>query len=95
MQRFVFQKQESEGIPLEKQRTKVRYQTICTRADRQTVVYGLQCMEACRDTWVPVDVIEDISTAPDNVLHMAERFTALELSPLHFRDAVLDQMSAL
>ena len=80
---------------MEKQRTKVRYQTICTRADRQTVVYGLQCMEACRDTWVPVDVIEDISTAPDNVLHMAERFTALELSPLHFRDAVLDQVSAL
>ncbi len=80
---------------MEKQRTKVRYQTICTRADRQTVVYGLQCMEACRDTWVPVDVIEDISTAPDNVLRMAERFTALELSPLHFRDAVLDQVSAL
>jgi len=52
-------------------------------------------MEACRDTWVPVDVIEDISTAPDNVLRMAERFTALELSPLHFRDAVLDQVSAL
>ena len=92
---------------MEKQRTKVRYQTICTRADRtrlrrsegradrQTVVYGLQCMEACRDTWVPVDVIEDISTAPDNVLHMAERFTALELSPLHFRDVVLDQVSTL
>ena len=53
---------------MEKQRTKVRYQTICTRADRQTVVYGLQCMEACRDTWVPVDVIEDISTARDVVL---------------------------
>ena len=80
---------------MENKRLKVRYQAICTRTDQQTVVYGLQCMRRCQDAWVSVDEIEDISTAQDNVLHMAEQFTALELSPLHFRDAVLDQVSAI
>ena len=39
-----------------------------------------------------MDVIEDVSPNRDSVLHLANRFNHLQLSPLHFRDAVLDSV---
>lgn len=43
--------------------------------------------------WVQMDVIEDVSHSRESVLHMAERFNALHLSPLHFRDVVMGRVS--
>lgn len=73
----------------------VKYQAVCTKLCGDTVVYGLQCLEARQGHWVRVDVIEDISTRQDPVLEMAERFNALALSPLHFRDVVMDRVAFL
>ena len=42
---------------------------------------------------VQMDVIEDVSPSRENVLFLAERFNTLGLSPLHFRDAVLDSLN--
>lgn len=55
--------------------------------------YGLECLGECRGTWVQMDVIEDVSPSRENVLFLAERFNTLGLSPLHFRDAVLDSLN--
>ena len=41
-----------------------------------------------------MDVIRDVSPSRENVLVMASRFNDLALSPLHFRDAVLDSLNA-
>ena len=77
------------------QPTAVRYQTVCTlvRGAEDYLTYGLQCLDDCRGTWVQMDVIEDVSPSRDNVLHLADRFNDLQLSPLHFRDAVLDSVN--
>ena len=74
----------------------VRYQTVCSLrqdAPEAYCTYGLECLGECRGTWVQVDVIEDVSPSRENVLFLAERFNALGLSPLHFRDAVLDSIN--
>ena len=76
-------------------RNEVRYQTVCSRGSGQTVVYGLECLEDRQGSWVRLDLIEDVSTRGENVLAMAERFTALSLSPVHFRDVVMDRLAAL
>ena len=49
--------------------------------------------ESAGGTWVQMDVIEDVSPSRENVLFLAERFNTLGLSPLHFRDAVLDSLN--
>lgn len=74
----------------------VRYQTVCTLVKEGTqdyLTYGLQCLGDCMGTWVQMDVIEDVSPSRDNVLLLADRFNHLQLSPLHFRDAVLDSVN--
>ena len=73
----------------------VKYQTVCSKLRGDTVVYGLQCLKDCQGHWVRLDVIEDISTRQDPVLEMAERFNILALSPLHFRDVVIDRVSSM
>lgn len=79
-------------------RSAVQYQLVCSQFkaddDQIYLTYGLQCMERCMGTWVQLDLLEDISIDRDYVLALAERFTQLQLSPLHFRDAVLDSVSA-
>ena len=55
--------------------------------------YGLACLGDCQGTWVQMDLIEDVSPSRDNVLHLASCFNRLGLSPLHFRDAVLDSLN--
>lgn len=75
----------------------VQYQIVCSQfqTDAQDyLTYGLQCMEFSMGAWVQLDLIEDISVDRDYVLHLAERFNRLQLSPLHFRDAVMDSVSA-
>ena len=39
------------------------------------------------------DCIEDVSASRDNVLCLASQFNRLGLSPVHFRDAVLDSIN--
>ena len=70
----------------------VRYQTVCSRRDCCRCI-GQFCFGECRGTWVQMDVIEDVSPSRENVLFLAERFNTLGLSPLHFRDAVLDSLN--
>ncbi len=75
----------------------VRYQAICNHIQDETqryMTYGLQCLGDCMGTWIQIDTIEDISPIRDTVIHLAERFNHLQLSPLHFRDAVLDSVNA-
>lgn len=74
----------------------VRYQTVCSLIKdgvRDYMTYGLQCLGDCMGAWVQIDMIADISPSRDNVLHLAERFNHLQLSHLHFRDAVLDSVN--
>lgn len=74
----------------------VRYETVCTQVkigSKDHLTYGLQCLRDSMGTWVQVDMIEDVSPSRDNVLHLADRFNHLQLSPLHFRDAVLDSVN--
>lgn len=73
----------------------VRYQTVCSVVQDSTqgyCTYGLECLADCQGTWVQMDMIEDVSPSRDNVLFLADRFNSLGLSPLHFRDAVLDSL---
>ena len=73
----------------------VRYQTVCSVVPDSTqgsCTYGLACLADCQGTWVQMDMIEDVSPSRDNVLFLADRFNSLGLSPLHFRDAVLDSL---
>ena len=74
----------------------VRYQTVCTRVTRGEEMYhtyGLLCLMNVVGKWVLMDRIEDVSLSQDSVLALADRFTELQLSPLHFRDAVLDSVN--
>lgn len=75
----------------------VRYQAVCSRVKGGTdeyLTYGLQCLGDWKGTWIQMDVIEDVSPSRDNVVRLASRFNALHLSPLHFRDVVLDCVNA-
>ena len=78
----------SAGSPVQA----VRYQAVCSPLEDNPEVactYGLDC----QGTWVQMDPIEDVSPSRDNVLHLASCFNRLGLSPLHFRDAVLDSLN--
>ncbi len=55
--------------------------------------YGLACLTECQGAWVQTDCIEDVSPSRDNVLCLASQFNRLGLSPVHFRDAVLDSIN--
>ena len=73
----------------------VRYQAVCSIVEEGGYcTYGLQCLEDRLGSWVQLDCIEDVSPSRDSVLQLASRFNDLRLSPLHFRDAVLDSISA-
>lgn len=75
----------------------VRYQAVCSMIQglpEAYCTYGLECLGDCRGTWVQMDVIKDVSLSRESVLRMASRFNHLALSPLHFRDAVLDSLNA-
>lgn len=75
----------------------VRYQAVCSLVRggaEDYLTYGLQCLGDWKGTWVQMDVIEDVSPSRDNVIQLASRFNDLHLSPLHFRDVVLDCVNA-
>ena len=75
----------------------VRYQTVCSVVQNEPetyYTYGLECLGDCAGTWVQMDVIEDVSPSRESVLSLASRFNNLALSPIHFRDAVLDSLNA-
>lgn len=82
-------------IEREAQPTGVRYQTVCSvNREGGYCTYGLQCLEARMGAWILLDLIEDVSPCRDSVLKLASRCNDLQLSPLHFRDVVLDSISA-
>lgn len=86
---------EEDTIGVSTHWTAVHYQAVCTlvnSVDSDYPTYGLQCLGDWEGTWVQMDVIEDVSPNRDSVLHLANRFNHLQLSPLHFRDAVLDSV---
>ena len=86
---------EEDTIGVSTHWTAVRYQAVCTlvnSGDSDYPTYGLQCLGDWEGTWVQMDVIEDVSPNRDSVLHLANRFNHLQLSTLHFRDAVLDSV---
>lgn len=75
----------------------IHYQVVCfciknTSADTY-YTYGLQCLCKLSGQWIQLDMIQDISLCGDDVFSLASRFNTLQLSPLHFRDAVLDSVS--
>ena len=73
----------------------VRYQAVCSvNREGGYCTYGLQCMESRKGRWVQLDLIEDVSPSRDSVLKLASRFNDLQLSPLHFRDVVMDTIGA-
>lgn len=72
----------------------VRYQAVCSLREEGDCTYGLQCLEDRMGCWILLDSIEDISPSRDSVLTLVARFNTLQLSPLHFRDVVLDCVSA-
>lgn len=75
----------------------VGYQVICSairnRETEDYTAYGLQCVCFSEGSWVLMDALLDISTCRETVIDMATRFNASRLSPLHFRDAVVDGLS--
>ena len=58
-----------------------------------TCTYGLECLTDRQGAWVQWDLIEDVSPSRESVLSLAARCNALGLSPLHFRDVVLDSIN--
>lgn len=86
-----------DSLGMSAQPAAVRYQAVCTLVSGETEscpTYGLQCLGDWEGTWVQMDVIEDLSPNRDRVLHLADRCNHLQLSPLHFRDVVLDSVNA-
>lgn len=57
------------------------------------ITCSLQCLCKLSGQWIQLDMIQDISLCGDDVFSLASRFNTLQLSPLHFRDAVLDSVS--
>lgn len=53
----------------------------------------LECLTDRQGAWVQWDLIEDVSPSRESVLSLAARCNALGLSPLHFRDVVLDSIN--
>ena len=75
----------------------VRYQVLTSRLEHDGVdylTYGIQCMGDWEGAWVQMDVIEDVSFQRENVVHLTDLFNRMQLSHLHFREAVLDCVNA-
>lgn len=75
----------------------VGYQVICSAIHNgetgDYTAYGLQCVCLSEGSWVLMDSLPDISLCRETVIDMATRFNAGRLSPLHFRDTVVDCLS--
>lgn len=74
----------------------VRYQAVCSPVQNDpsgACTYGLECLTDRQGAWVQWDLIEDVSPSRESVLSLAERCNALGLSPLHFRDVILDTIN--
>ena len=65
----------------------------CVNDPNGTCTYGLECLTDRQGAWVQWDLIEDVSPSRESVLSLAARCNALGLSPLHFRDVVLDSIN--
>lgn len=75
----------------------VRYQILASHQELDGVsylTYGIQCLGNRAGRWVQMDAVEDLSFQRDFVARLIERFNRLQLSPVHFRDAVLDCVNA-
>lgn len=76
----------------------VRYQMVYSHMDDDDIgsycTYGIQCLCKCSVNWVLIDSLNDVSVHSEMVLRLVSQFTAMQLSPLHFRDVVLDSISA-
>ena len=57
------------------------------------ITCSIQCLCKLSGQWIQLDMIQDISLCGDDVFSLASRFNTLQLSPLHFRNAVLDSVS--
>ena len=75
------------------------YQVVCTELHSpelgRYVAYGLLCYQYLRGVWKPVSALCDLSLHSEEVLALAARFNAAQLSPLHFREAVEDWLADL
>ena len=75
----------------------VRYQVLTSRLEHDGVdylTYGIQCMGDWEGAWVQMDAVQDVSFQRENVDRLADLFNRMQLSPLHFREAVLDCVNA-
>ena len=75
----------------------VRYQILTSHQKLDGVeylTYGIQCMGDWTGDWVQMDAISDVSFQRESVVHLTELFNRLQLSPVHFREAVLDCVNA-
>ena len=75
----------------------VRYQVLTSRLEQDGVdylTYGIQCLGDWNGDWVQMDAIEDVSFQRENVVKIVDLFNRLQLSSLHFREAVLDCVNA-
>ena len=75
----------------------VRYEILTSYQTLEGVehlTYGIQCMGDWKGQWHPIDSIADISVQRANVVRLTEQFNRLQLSPVHFREVVLDCVNA-
>ena len=75
----------------------IRYQVLTSHQELDGVsylTYGIQCMGSRSDGWVQLDAVKDVSFQRDSAVFLADLFNRLQLSPVHFRDAVLDCVNA-
>lgn len=90
---------ENRGYSRGRARTRsaaVRYQAVRSPVQNDpngTCTYGLECLTDRQGAWVQWDLIEDVSPSRESALSLAARCNALGLSPLHFRDVVLDSIN--
>ncbi len=75
----------------------VRYQILTSRLEQDGVdylTYGIQCLGDWKGDWIQMDAIEDVSFQRESVVFLTNLFNRLQLSPIHFRDAVSDCVNA-
>ncbi|MBR3751826.1 MAG: hypothetical protein IKK50_01690 [Ruminiclostridium sp.] len=75
----------------------VRYQVLTSHQEMDGVdylTYGIQCLGNWSGSWVQMDAVEDLSFQRNRVARLTELFNRRQLSPVHFRDAVLDCVNA-
>lgn len=56
----------------------------------QYISYGIICVNTLTEEII--SYISDVSTKKDFVCNLAEKFTKLQLSPCHFKDALEDAL---